>query len=64
MDPKPGDICQGCSEYWKRQHKAQRKLRPLTGKTMNKHLMVLACDYCDGEPIFDIAGKQEPPAHA
>lgn len=60
---KPGDVCPGCAEYWKAQHKAQHHLARLPGTTMNKKLIVLACDYCDGEPIFTVGGK-EPPANA
>jgi hypothetical protein len=59
---KPGDTCPSCSEYWRASRKATKKLRKLPGTTQNKKLIVLACPYCDGEPIFEM--KQEPPAHA
>lgn len=52
----PGDICKGCKEHWETKHKSPRTLRIL-GTTINKKIVVPACAYCDGEPIFSYKGR-------
>ena len=50
---KVGDVCEGCREQWEDKGKEPKVLQKLNS-TINRKLIVPACEYCDGD-IFVIA---------
>lgn len=48
---KVGEICETCLPFWESKDKEGRKLKQLPGTTMNKHLVVPVCTFCDGNTL-------------
>lgn len=49
--PKPGDVCEGCSERWEDKGKEPLVLIASSGKTLVKDLPVPLCPWCDGDAV-------------
>lgn len=48
---KVGEVCETCLPFWRAKGKEGKKLRRLPGNTMNKHLVVPVCTFCDGDTL-------------
>lgn len=48
---RAGEVCEGCRERWEKQQKKPMTLKRLPNSTLNKHISVPVCEYCDGTTL-------------